>query len=127
MIAVDSSSLIAFLSGLDGRDVIALDQALAAHVLLLPPAALAEILSEPTLPKVTINWLCKLPLLDVTVDFWTRAGISRAKILRHGRKARLGDTLIAQSCLDHGVTLITRDKDFAVFQKYLGLKLLPNK
>jgi predicted nucleic acid-binding protein len=35
----------------------------------------------------------------------------------------LGDALIAQSCIDHDVPLITRDTDFRHFAKHCGLKL----
>jgi predicted nucleic acid-binding protein len=31
--------------------------------------------------------------------------------------------MIPQSCLDHGIPLITRDRDFSSFQKFAGLRL----
>jgi predicted nucleic acid-binding protein len=37
------------------------------------------------------------------------------------RLARLADALIAQLCLDHGVHLITRDRDFRAFAEAAGL------
>jgi predicted nucleic acid-binding protein len=39
----------------------------------------------------------------------------------------LGDTLIAQSCIDYGAALITRDKDFEAYQRYGKLKLAKRK
>jgi len=48
----------------------------------------------------------------------------RAKVLAKRRKARLGDALIAQSCMDHGLPLLTRDKDFRAFVEAAGLELL---
>ena len=42
-----------------------------------------------------------------------------------GLKARLADTLVAQSCLDHGVSLVTQDRDFRHFANIGKLKLLP--
>jgi predicted nucleic acid-binding protein len=36
----------------------------------------------------------------------------------------MGDVLVAQSCLDHKVPLITRDRDFRHFARLAGLKLL---
>jgi putative intracellular protease/amidase len=39
----------------------------------------------------------------------------RAKVLAKRRKARLGDALIAQSCIDRGIPLLTRDRDFRAF------------
>jgi predicted nucleic acid-binding protein len=44
--------------------------------------------------------------------------------LKRGRKAKLADTLIAQSCIDHQTTLVSRDQDFEIFKKLAGLKLL---
>jgi predicted nucleic acid-binding protein len=40
------------------------------------------------------------------------------------RKARLGDALIAQTCVDGGIALITRDRDFRVFAQAAGLHLI---
>ncbi len=48
----------------------------------------------------------------------------RAKVLARGRKARLGDALIAQSCIDAGIPLLTRDRDFRAFADAAGLDLL---
>jgi predicted nucleic acid-binding protein len=39
----------------------------------------------------------------------------RAKALAKHRKARLGDALIAQSYVDRGVPLVTRNRDFRAF------------
>jgi predicted nucleic acid-binding protein len=36
-------------------------------------------------------------------------------VLAKRHKARLGDALIAQSCIDHGIPLLTRDRDFRNF------------
>ena len=64
-----------------------------------------------------------LPLLEITEGYWERAGALRARILSQKLKAKLADTLIAQSCLDHDVALVTRDGDFRHFAAR-GLKLL---
>jgi hypothetical protein len=55
--------------------------------------------------------------------YWERAGLLRAKVLARRRRARLADTLIAQSCLDHDVELIARDRDFGPFAELAGLRL----
>jgi predicted nucleic acid-binding protein len=125
VIAADSSSFIAHLSGSKGEDVEVLDQALADHLIVLPPVVLVELLSDPQLPSPVSNLLKLLPLLETTDGYWDRAGALRAKALAKGRKARLADTLIAQSCLDHDIPLIARDGDSRVFAKFAGLKLLP--
>jgi predicted nucleic acid-binding protein len=38
-------------------------------------------------------------------------------------RARLADSLIAQSCIDHGVRLVTRNDDFRHFSRHGGLRL----
>jgi hypothetical protein len=48
----------------------------------------------------------------------------RAKVLAGRRKARLGDALIAQSCVDHAIPLLTRDRDFRTFAGAAGLNLI---
>jgi predicted nucleic acid-binding protein len=53
-----------------------------------------------------------------------RAGALRAKVLAGRRKARLGDALIAQSCVDHAIPLLTRDRDFRTFAGAAGLNLI---
>lgn len=102
----------------------ALDVALAENQACLPPVVLSELLSSPELPTDLARLLLELPLLEVKVGFWQRAGRLRASIVAVGHKAKLADTLIAQSCLDHDVALITRDTDFMHFRR-TGLHLIP--
>jgi len=40
------------------------------------------------------------------------------------RKARLGDALTAQSCIDREIPLLTRDRDFRALAGAAGLNLL---
>ena len=125
MIAIDTSSLIAFLTGLRGRDVDLLDLALQNKQMILPPVVLTEILSDPKLPKSVGSLLKTVPVLEISEGYWERSGVLRAKIILKGLRARLADTLIAQSCLDHDIALITRDGDFRHFARHGGLKLFP--
>ncbi len=124
MIAADSSSLVAYLSGAAGHDVDAIDRALGDQQLCLPPVVLTELLSDPKLPPQLASVLRRIPLLEPTIGFWERAGRLRATIIRHKRRARLADTLIAQSCLDNDLVLITRDLDFRTFAEIADLKIL---
>jgi predicted nucleic acid-binding protein len=48
----------------------------------------------------------------------------RAKVLAKRRKARLGDALIAQVCIDRGISLLTRDRGFRAFAEGAGLNLV---
>ena len=123
MLAADTSSLVAFFQGASGEDVDRVDEALAQSQLHLPAPVLSELLSNPRLDAAVVAELVELPLLEPTPGFWFRAGRLRAGVLGRRRKARLADALIAQLCLDHGVRLITRDRDFRAFVDSAGLDL----
>jgi predicted nucleic acid-binding protein len=123
MIALDSSALISFLAGSDGAVADATGAALERQHACLAPAVLAELLSDPALTPSVADLLKALPRLDVTDGYWERAGALRRTLLKKGLRARLADALIAQSCIDHRVPLLTADRDFRHFQKY-GLDLL---
>ena len=121
MIAVDTSTWIAFLEGDGGEDADLLDRALQDRQVLMVPVVLTEVLSDPKLPSEVAQTLSEIPLIDVRPGYWHRAGALRAKVLAKCRKARLGDALIAQSCIDHETPLITRDRDFRTFADATGL------
>jgi hypothetical protein len=123
MIAVDSSTIIAYIQGESGPDVQLLEGSIDANELVLPPVVLAEVLSDPRLPAGHSALVRALPLLEINAAYWARAAQSRAKILARKLRARLPDTLIAQSCIDHDVPLIARNGDFRHFARHCGLKL----
>jgi predicted nucleic acid-binding protein len=124
MIAVDTSTWVAFLEGGAGADTELLDRALADRQVLMVPVVLAELLSDPKLPSDIARTLSEVPLLEIETDYWQRAGRLRAKVLAKRRKARLGDALIAQSCIDRGISVLTRDRDFRAFAESAGLALV---
>jgi len=124
MIAADTSTWIAFLEGENGDDVQLLDRALQDRRVLKVPVVLTELLSDPKLPASLANTLADVPMIEIEAGFWQRAGALRAKALSKRRKARLGDALIAQSCLDRGVPLLTRDRDFRAFVDAAGLDIM---
>ncbi len=123
MIAADTSTWIAFLEGDRGEDAELLDQALQDKQVVMVPVVLTELLSDPKLQPDVGRTLAALPLIEVRDGFWTRAGGLRAAVLGKRRKARLGDALIAQFCLDHDLSLITRDRDFRSFADAAKLDL----
>lgn len=124
MIAADSSSLIAYLSGRTGDDVDAIDRALQDQQLYLPPLVLSELLSDPKLPPQVASVLQQIPLLKLPDGFWERAGRLRSRLIARKRRARLADTLIAQSCLDNELALITRGAGFRAFAEMADLKIV---
>ena len=124
MIAADTSTWIAYLQGDEGEDTGLLHRALQDKQVLMVPVVLTELLSDPQLLPEVVHNLTELPLLELKPGFWQRSGELRAKVLAKKRKARLGDALIAQNCIDREIPLITRDKDFRTFAETAGLDLV---
>ena len=124
MLCIDTSSLIAYLEGSRGHDVDLVNQAFSDKVGVISPVTVTEVLSDPRLSRFVRETILLLPVLPIIEGYWQRAGLLRAKILRSGHKAKLADTLIAQNCLDHGATLVTRDDDLKVFKQMAGLRVL---
>jgi predicted nucleic acid-binding protein len=125
MIAVDTSTGVAFLEGGPGEDVERLDKALEDRQVLMVPVVLTELLSDPKLPRGVAETLSEVPLIEIRSGYWQRAGKLRAKVLAKRRKARFGDALIAQNCIDGGVPLLTRDRDFRAFAEAARQSLVP--
>lgn len=124
MIAADTSSWIAYGDNLGGADCEQLAESLASQTAVMAPPVVAELHSIPRLGSRLAAALASIPELPVLPGYWQRAGVLRARVLAKGRRARLGDALIAQSCLDHGVALLTRDRDFRAFAAASDLVLL---
>ena len=125
MIAIDSSSWIAFFSDREPpeHDTALVESALSDHQACLPPVVLTELLSDPKISGSLASLISELPVLDCDPRFWERAGRLRAKLIARKHRARLADTLVAQSCIDHEVRLVTRDDDFRHFARLAGLRL----
>lgn len=88
------------------------------------PIVVTELLSDPTLSSFVRNIILEIPVLPIIEGFWERAGLLRAKMVHRKDKAKLADTLIAQTCVDHQVSLVTRDKDVTNFTKIFTIKVV---
>ncbi len=124
MICADTSSVVGLLRGEQGRDVEVLRNALIDGTLVLAPASVAELLSDPGITPSIEESVLDIPELEVTSGYWERVGRLRSRLMRHRYRPKPTDSLIAQSCLDHHVLLVTRDRDFSPFQKLMGLRLV---
>jgi len=124
MISADTSSLIQYLKGKEDEATEIIDVALAAGEMTVSSVVICELLSDPKLPEDAIKKILSLPQIEITYGYWQRAGINRSKLIAKKLKTRLADSLIAQSCIDHKIPLISHDKDFRHFEKYCGLKLI---
>jgi hypothetical protein len=123
VIAADTSTWIAFLEGDDGEHTQRLDRALEERQVVMVAVVLTELLSDPNLPESIAQTLSQVPIIELESGYWQRAGFLRARVLSNKRKARLGDALIAQCCIDREIPLITRDRDFQAFADAAGLDL----
>lgn len=123
MIALDTSAFVRYLDGMTDRAAMAAVAALDEDVAVLPPVVLTELLSNPGITEAAAARVTPLPLLSLHDGYWYRAASLRASLIRQGFKSQLADCLIAQSCLDHDIPLITYDLDFRHFVR-AGLKLL---
>lgn len=123
MIALDTSSLRRFLAGETGRDVDLLRDAMSHGRAVLPPVVVCEALSDPAIPSELVEDIAALPVLDLLDGYWRRAGQLRALLIKRNHKAKLADVLVAQSCIDHQLPLVTFDRDFRHYTKD-GLVLL---
>ena len=124
MITADTSTWVAFLEGRAGEDTQLLDKALEDRQVVMVPVVLTEILSDPKLPAGVAETLSDVPLIEIEDGYWQRAGVLRSRVLAKRRKARMGDALIAQTCIDGGIPLLTRDQDFRAFAGAAGLDLV---
>lgn len=123
MIAVDSCVVIDYLAGVRSAVTEITDEALSQGRLALPTIVITELYSDPEARNDVAAFVQTALLLEFKDDFWVRAGLLRAKIRKLGLKANLGDALIAQSCIDHDVPLLTVDADFRHYVKVGELKL----
>jgi predicted nucleic acid-binding protein len=124
VIVADSSTWIAFLENENGEDVEMLRRGLLDGQVLMAPVVLTELFSDPNLSKPVEERLLGIPFIEVGASFWERAGRLRAKVLAKKRRARLGDSLLAQTCIDEAVFLLSRDRDFEAFAEAASLELL---
>src|SRR5215203_7344496 len=123
MIAVDTNALHDYFADQTGPKFHMVEDAFEQNTLVLPPAVLTEALSDPALPPAKAARIRAIPLIETAEGFWDRAGVLRAFVLSRGYSGGLGDVLIAQSCIDQDIPLITYDRDFRRFER-VGLKLL---
>jgi predicted nucleic acid-binding protein len=123
LIALDSNVLVDFFSATPSPERERAREIIKSTDVAIAPATLTELLSDPKGGRAASAILNEFALLPLTDGYWERAGLLRAKVRQTGRKAALGDALIAQACIDANVALLTRDADFAAFAKLGGLKL----
>lgn len=121
--SADSNAFIKAIEGFRHESLSKLRAALRLNAVRLSPIVVTEVLSAPPPFGEARMFIATIPRLEILDGYWERAGQLRSRLLASGRKAKLADCLIAQSCIDHDVPLITYDRDFRHFE-VAGLKLL---
>ena len=124
MICADTSTVVALLAGAEGPDVEVVRRSLRDGTLVIAPVSVAELLSDPKASPSLEEFALDIPQLEITRGYWERVGRLRAVMYRHGFRPKMADSLIAQSCLDHDLPLVSRDEDFVSFRKLTGLRLI---
>lgn len=127
MIAIDTSSLVAFLQNEVAEDVELIVDGISKGMIVIPPIVIAEIFCARNITKEAKESISRLPRLAIKDGYWERAGEMRMELLTAGKKARLADTLIAAYCLDHDLEIVTRDNDYRHFSNHFGLKLIVSR
>ena len=112
-VVVDTSVWIDFFAGVPAA---ALEEALAASAVVLPPIVVAELVSgaRTERERATIRELVDdLPLHETPRQHWVRVGELRRALHSRGVSISTPDAHVAQCALDLDAVLLTRDEVFA--------------
>ena len=123
MTVVDACVVISFLAGDTTPEVEALADLLANAAAILAPSTITELLSDPKGGGGIAPLIDQLQTVEIIEGYWARAGELRATVRGAGRKAALGDALLAQACIDADLPLLTADADFKAFKQFSRLRL----
>ena len=72
MMAVDTSTWVAYLEGGDGEDAQLLDKALEDRQVVMAPGVPSELLSDPQPPSGVAKTLSEIPRIEIEPGFWQR-------------------------------------------------------
>lgn len=106
-----------------GPDVTLVKDAIQHDCAVLPIPVVMELLSNPRLQSHNKAIVMQAQTLPMENDIWYRAAEIRSMLISRGLKAKVPDILIAQSCIDADVPLITADVDFEKFAEF-GLRVM---
>ena len=123
MIVVDACVIIDFLAQRATPEVDTLSRLLQRDLVVLAPSTVTELLSDPAGGSPTAELIRSMARLALDDGYWDRAGRLRCAVRGAGRKAALGDALLAQACIDADLRLLTSDRDFQTFAELSDLKL----
>ena len=110
-VVADTSEWIEYFAG---RPAAALDHALAAGVVVLPPIVVAELVSGATAKarRALEDLIADLIVHETPLDHWIRVGALRRDLRGRGLSVSTPDAHVAQCAIDRGAILLTRDRVF---------------
>ena len=120
----DTSIWIDHFLGKTGEDLEVFRKSLNEGRVMMAPVVLTELLSSQHLPEALEKDLCEMEFAEPRPQFWRDAGRLRRRLARTGLNASLADCLIAQSCLERDVPLLTRDNGIRSFGPKIGLSII---
>ncbi len=127
MILVDTSVWVDYFRGTDSRQAAKLDSLLGAEPLAIGDIVLTEVLQGVDGDREFEQTRALLATLDLVQVGGADVAVEAARNFRRLRALgvtvrKTVDTLIATRCIVSGLELLHADRDFAPFQKYLGLR-----
>jgi predicted nucleic acid-binding protein len=129
MVIVDTTAWIDYLRGTESREALWLDRELTRQRLGLTDLILCEVLQGIRDPADFVNVRNHLLKFHLFQNGGKELAVAAAQNYRGLREQgytirRTIDCLIATFCLEAGHTLLHRDRDFDVFEKVLGLRVV---
>jgi predicted nucleic acid-binding protein len=116
LVGIDASSFARFLEGIHDWDTRLVGLALRDLTATVAGVVVTELLSRPELKAGSRSIVLTVPVLRLKPDYWVRAASLRRDLLLIGANAKIPDVLIAQTCLDYRIPLITYDSGFRRFE-----------
>jgi predicted nucleic acid-binding protein len=120
----DTSIWIDHFRGDSGEDLELFRKSLGEGRVAMAPVVLAELLSSTQIPASVEKALSEMEFAGASDNFWVEAGRLRRRLAKQGFNASLADCLVAQSCLEHDLPLLTRDQGIRKFGPKIGLTLI---
>ncbi len=129
MVIVDTTVWIDYLRGTSNAEVRWLDRELQRQRLALTDLILCEVLQgvrdKATFDRVRQDLLRFQVFETGGIDLAVTAAENYRKLRERGRTVRRTiDCLIATFCIEGGHGLLHRDRDFDVFEKWRGLRVI---
>lgn len=123
VVVVDTSVWIDFLGGRVARSLAA---SMATDRLVLPPLAVAELVTgagDPSVREKIGDLLQEFPLHPTPLSHWIALGNLRRLMALNGISVSIPDGHIAQCALDRDAILLSRDAIFDRIVRYFPLRL----